>query len=95
MNIALDLGNIGSELSRAQAWEARGDNASRNQALIRALEILDKCIVSAAQLGQLKELTRLREIIADLLVLGKIFEVSIAQAKNYCLNFALVARRGT
>lgn len=94
MNTAIDLGNIGSELSKAQVWEARADMGSRNQALIRALEILDKSIIlNSYNENQLKELIRLREIIANSLLSERFFDISLSEIRDFCLSFALAVRR--
>lgn len=94
LDLAQQIGNVGSELSRAYVWQSKHDTPSCQQALGRALEILDEAIVATKEPGPLKELTRLREIVADCRLPRPVYDGSIANARNYCLNFALLARAG-
>lgn len=93
IRIIKQLGNLASELSRAYVWEKKNDKSSRDQALIRALGILDTTISETKEKNQLKELTKLHEIIGDRLELNHGFDISTAQIRDFCLNFAILARK--
>jgi len=67
LSLAAQLGNIASELSRAQVWHERGDESARYRALERSLELADATL-SGSRGVRLRELTRLRSAIANTLV---------------------------
>jgi hypothetical protein len=63
--LAEQLAHVGSEVERTIRWRAKG-NADRSQrAFERALELLDLTIADAKNRRRLRELTRLREALAD------------------------------
>ena len=84
MSLAQQLGNIGSEYSRFKHWQERGDTAKQDQALARALELVDLTIASCSDQARLRELTRLREAVADHLLSRDL--------EKYFLPFAILAR---
>jgi hypothetical protein len=59
LSFAEQMGNIGAEVARAQGWEIRGDLAKRDNALLRALELIDFTI------GQDKIESHLKEEFCD------------------------------
>lgn len=64
MSFAEQMGNIGSEVSRALRWY--GKNQVRYQSSFdRALELMDLSIEKAQNGAQLKELCRAREELCD------------------------------
>ncbi len=93
MSLAQQIGNIGSEISRARHWEEMSDFDSREKALERALELVDLTLAGQRQWSRLKELTRLRELICNLIVKSDIYNLSLTDLENFCLNFALIAGR--
>ena len=58
------MANIGSEVERAMSWREKNREYSR-LASDRALELLDLTISDPKNLKRLKELFRLREVLAD------------------------------
>jgi hypothetical protein len=59
------LANVGSEVERAMSWSQRGQADLSAKAVCRGLELLDLTIADARHRQRLKELTRLREALAD------------------------------
>jgi hypothetical protein len=59
------LANTGSEIERALNWAAKGNAEFSALAVDRALELLDLTIADPKHRHRLKELTRLREALAD------------------------------
>lgn len=92
-SLAEQLGNIGSEISRARHWEESLDYINREKALERALELLDLTVADKRWQSRLRELTRLREIIDDLIAKTKIYNISLKDLEKFCLGFAMVARK--
>jgi len=92
LSFAEQMGNIGAEVARAQGWEIRGDLAKRDNALLRALELIDFTIGQDKIESHLKEVTRLREVVADLLTVDRSYLSSFKHLEKYFLSFAMVAR---
>lgn len=59
------LAHVGSEVERAMRWRSRGNAEFARRAFERALELLDLTIADAKHRSRLRELTRLREVLAD------------------------------
>ena len=91
-SLAKQIGNIGSELSRAGHWDRRQDRESRNQALERALVLLDLTLNDARWRGRLKELARLREVICDWYADQGEYDISPDALEAYYTSFALLTR---
>jgi hypothetical protein len=62
------LANTGSEVERALNWAEKGNAEFSALAVDRALELLDLTIADPKNSTRLKELTRLREALADYFV---------------------------
>ena len=68
LSLAEQLGNIGSEISRAIKWSARNPDTSRG-ALYRALELIDLTLDDPRHrrsAPRLREIARTREVVIDL-----------------------------
>jgi hypothetical protein len=59
------LAHVGSEIERTMRWRAQGNPDYARRASERALELLDLTIADAKHRSRLRELTRLREVLAD------------------------------
>ncbi len=59
------MANIGSEVERTILWKEKGNKEYSKKAFERALELLDLTIADEKNKTRLKELTRLREALAD------------------------------
>jgi len=87
------MGHIGSEIGRARVWEEKNDMNARNQALERALELIDTTKDDARLYKRRKELCYLREVVADQYIGADVYNGSLKDLEKYCLDFALVARK--
>lgn len=90
-SLAEQLGNVGSEVSRARAWQGRDDAASQ-KAMERALELMDFTLNDLRWRGRLKEITRGREIMVDAIEGGKEYNSTLEDLDQYFLAFAIAAR---
>jgi hypothetical protein len=86
------MANIGSDVERALNWRAKGNLAYSQKAFERALELLDLTLESATVAAHLKELARLREVMADYFVGTNQFGSTDASWRRYFLPFAYAAR---
>lgn len=91
LTLAEQMGNVGSEVSRALRWQGR-DRALFESAMERALELLDLTIEDPRWRHRLKEPVRARELLCDALFGGKEYGSSLADLNRYFFQFALSAR---
>ena len=92
LSLLQQLGNVGSEVSRAQRWQNK-DPLLFERAMIRALELLDLSIQDPRWRRRLKELTRAREMLCDAWRGGKEYGTELEGLNRYFFNFALAARK--
>jgi hypothetical protein len=92
LTLAQQLGNVGSEVSRAQRWKDKDPKLFAN-AMIRALELLDLSIRDPRWRHRLKELTRARELLCDAWFGGKEYSTDLEGLNRYFFHFALAARK--
>ncbi len=92
LTIAEQMGNIGSEVSRAVIWEKQGDMQRRENATDRMLELFDLTLADSRWAGaRRKEIARAREAICDS-ILGGAIEGPLSSWQSYFDYFALAAR---
>ena len=91
LSLLEQMGNIGSEISRALKWKDKDQTLYQN-ALIRALELLDLTIQDPRWRKRLKELLRVREVFGDAIFGGKEYKSSLADLNRYFFHFAYAAR---
>lgn len=93
-SLAEQLGNVGSEVSRALEWRSR-DEKLYSGALDRALELFDLTIQDERWLGsgKIKELTRAREIMIDAISGGGEYGGRLEDMDRYFFQFAIIARK--
>lgn len=91
LTLAEQMGNVGSEVSRALRWQGR-DQALFERAMERALELLDLTIEDPRWRSRLKELVRARELLCDAWFGGSEYGSSLAALDRYFFQFALFAR---
>jgi hypothetical protein len=65
LSLVEQLAHVGSEVERTMRWRSKGNPAYARRAFERALELLDLTIADARHRSRLRELTRLREALAD------------------------------
>jgi len=92
LELIAQLGNIGSEVSRALDARKRENPERMQQAFERALELLDLTIADPKHLYRLKELCRLREILCDFFVGDNEYQSSGESFDQYFLMYAIAAR---
>ena len=89
------MANIGSEVERALNWKAKNNADYSLRAAERALELSDLSLAGNKKFAHLKELARLREILADYFYGSNEYDSTEASLKGYFLPFAYAARRHT
>ena len=87
------MGHIGSEVARARIWDDKHDAKTRNACLDQAFDLIDLTRQDVRWRKRLKEICRLREVLADQYADSKIYPMSLADLEKYCTEFALVARK--
>lgn len=87
------MANIGSEVNRALNWRKKENAPYCRQAVERALELLDLTLASAKTLSRLKELARVREILADYFWGSNEYGSTDRAWTNYFFAFNYAARR--
>lgn len=93
LSIAAQLGNIGSEISRARLAEGR--SAERfDAACARALELIDLTLYDPRWLKRRPELGRVREVVADAMLGGTEYESTFVSIQPYFDRYALLAQTG-
>ncbi len=93
MTLCEQLANIGSEVERAMNWKAKGNSEYSTMAAERALELAELTAGSVKGLARLKEITRLRESIADYFFGRNEFNTTVTAMKGYFYSFGIAARR--
>lgn len=93
LSLVEQLGNVGSEVSRANRWHKKDAHLCRN-ASIRALELLDLTIQDHRWKGRRKELSRAREVLCDAMLGGGAYGSDFAGLDRYFYHFAVAARAG-
>jgi hypothetical protein len=95
MSLAEQLGNVGSEVSRAIRWSARNPALAQG-ALHRALELIDLTLDDPRQrqsVARLREIARAREVVVDFLAGPNQYGSTGPSLQKYFDAFALAARR--
>jgi len=85
------MANIGSEFERAINWREKSKIES-DAAIDRLFELIDLTIDDPKNKARLKEIVRLREVLADLLVFGNEYKSDINKTKDYFYQFNWAAR---
>jgi hypothetical protein len=93
-SLVQQLGNVGSEVSRALRWRGK-DDKSFDLAMGRAIELLDLTIQDPRWRRRLKELVRARELLCDAWFGGHEYHTTLEGMDRYFFNFALAARRSS
>jgi len=93
LSFELQMGNIGSELTRARVFHKRGEREAFRSSLDRANELVALTIDDARWKGRRKELTRLMEVIGDWYQQGKEYGVPIEWLAQYATQFVYSIRR--
>ena len=91
LTLAEQLGNIGSEVSRAANWQNRDEKLFWG-AVERALELFDLTLADPRWDGRHKEIWRAREVFVDAVYGGENYNSPLQNLVRYFDEFALVAR---
>ena len=94
LSLVEQLANVGSEVERAIRWRGKGNAAYGQRAFERALELLDLTIADEKNRLRLKELTRLREALADYFWFDNHYGSSDESWRRYFHAFAYAAAIG-
>jgi len=81
------MANIGSEAGRAINWKNKGREEYSRLAFERALELLDLTIADPKNKQRLRELLRLREVLADFFAFDNIYQSTDQSWQNYFYGF--------
>jgi len=90
LSFFVQMANVGAEIGRAINWSKKDKNLSQS-ALYRGLELLDLTIEDKKNKSKLKELCRLREIVADYFCFDNIYKSTDAGLNNYFYLFNYAA----
>lgn len=93
LSLAEQMGNVGSEVSRAIAAQEYGNEARQEHALDRMFELMDLTIADHCRDPGLKELTRAREVVADYFYGDNVYQSTAKNIDRYFFQFALMARQ--
>jgi hypothetical protein len=89
---AQQLGNIGSEIARAQHWQENNDLTNRQKALERCLELLDLSLNDKRWGPGLKEIARFREVVSAWFSNQDFFNISPQELQDYCVDFVISSK---
>lgn len=92
LSLVEQLGNVGSEVSRALRWRER-DPRLFEGAMLRALELLDLTLQDERWSSRLKEPARARELLCDAWLGGREYRTELKDMDRYFFQFALAARK--
>lgn len=92
LTLVQQLGNVGSEVSRALRWRDK-DPRLFEGAMLRALELLSLSIGDPRWKGRRKELARARELLCDAWLGGAEYGSRLEDMDRYFFHFAVAARR--
>ena len=95
LSLAEQLGNIGSEVSRAVKWTTRNPSTAQ-AAFYRALELFDLTLADPrhrSSPARLRELARAREVVADFFGGPNEYGSAAPSLQKYFDAYAIAARR--
>ena len=93
LSLCEQMGNIGSEVSRAINWRDKGNDEYSARAASRALELLDLSLECADSFPRLREIARVREAVVDYFFGDNSFSSSDALWRKYFDHFAYASRK--
>ena len=92
LSLMEQLGNIGSEVSRAAMAQGKDEKRFEN-AFERALELFDLTLDDPRWRGRKQEIARAREVFCDAASRGEMYGASLEDMDRYFFPFAIAARR--
>ncbi len=91
LTIYQQMANIGAEVGRATSWRNKNYKLSKN-AFYRALELLDFTIADPKNKNSLKEIVRVRELLADFFTGENIYNSTYQSWEKYFYYFNFAVR---
>lgn len=92
LSLAEQLGNIGSEISRALRWKGKDEKLFEN-AVLRALELFDLTLEDSRWRKSLREIARARELFCDAIYGSGEYNTTLEDLERYFFHFAYLSRR--
>lgn len=92
LSLVEQMANIGSEVERSIKWKEKENEKYSQLAFYRALELLDLTVADNKNRLRLKEVLRLREVLADYFAFDNIYNSSKESFQNYFYAFNFAAR---
>lgn len=87
------MANIGAEVGRAINWRKKNNLKMSMNAFYRALELIDLTVNDKKNKNLLKEILRLREVLADYFVGDNIYKSKDEDFEKYFYYYSFAARR--
>ena len=90
------MGNIGSEISRAINWQRKNNRDQMEKALVRGFDLFDMTLNDDRYKkygGKLKEAARAREVVADYFYGGNFYRSDANFLNKYFYYFGVAARK--
>jgi hypothetical protein len=96
LTLTEQLGHIGSEITRARVWQEKGEDESSQNALNRAILLLELSMNNTLPRLKLAEVSRLKELVLDLInnTGARQYGININDIEKYCNDFALISGKG-
>ncbi|MEK7143994.1 MAG: hypothetical protein AAB820_01540 [Patescibacteria group bacterium] len=91
LSLAEQLGNIGSEVSRAARWQNKDEKLFWG-AVERALELFDLTLEDPRWKGRKLEIARTREVFCDAVYGGQLYKSSLQGLQSYFDHFVYASR---
>ncbi len=92
LGLVEQMANVGSEVERALNWKARGNSEYSMRAVERALELLDLTIGDLKNRCRLREVTRVREVLADYFYADNQYGSTEVSWRRYFWSYAYAVR---
>jgi hypothetical protein len=92
LSFAEQMANIGSEVERTISWKTKGRPDYSERAFERAIELLDLTIADVRNRKRLKELCRVRELLADTFAFDNVYKSTPESWQRYFHCFLISAR---
>ena len=94
LSLVEQLANVGSEIERTMRWKEKGNAEYGRRAFERMLELLDLSIADEKHRSRLKELTRMREVLANYFWFDNSYGSSDESWRRYFHAFTYAAALG-
>ena len=93
LSIFEQLGNIGSEVSRAKYWEDKGEIDRRNSSLERSFDLIDLTLADKKNIWRSGEVGRLKEVLGDIYSASGNYLVALSDLEKMFVEYAVRARK--